>query len=120
MSTVYFFCLCFFKQKTAYEMRISDWSSDLCSSDLILAIQRVDVIGEMRPVLMAGDLGLLPGAELGIGLPQLLFGLGLQPLQLVGNVCAAVGRQLLQLGDLRLEFGDRLLEFQIGVHGGLV
>src|SRR3546814_10011064 len=27
----------FFKQKTAYEMRISDWSSDLCSSDLELA-----------------------------------------------------------------------------------
>src|SRR3546814_11206409 len=38
----YFFCLFgvfvgfffFFKQKTAYEMRISDWSSDVCSSDL--------------------------------------------------------------------------------------
>src|SRR3546814_2089228 len=28
---VFFF---FFKQKTAYEMRISDWSSDVCSSDL--------------------------------------------------------------------------------------
>src|SRR3546814_10760024 len=28
-------CLfCFFKQKTAYELRISDWSSDVCSSDL--------------------------------------------------------------------------------------
>src|SRR3546814_3860825 len=31
-------CLCFmffcFKQKTAYEMRISDWSADVCSSDL--------------------------------------------------------------------------------------
>src|SRR3546814_3715276 len=26
----------FFKQKTAYEMRISDWSSDVCSSDLAL------------------------------------------------------------------------------------
>src|SRR3546814_3301164 len=26
--------LCVFKQKTAYEMRISDWSSDVCSSDL--------------------------------------------------------------------------------------
>src|SRR3546814_1058910 len=26
----------FFKQKTAYEMRISDWSSDVCSSDLML------------------------------------------------------------------------------------
>src|SRR3546814_5405682 len=25
---------CFFEQKTAYEMRISDWSSDVCSSDL--------------------------------------------------------------------------------------
>src|SRR3546814_6488791 len=29
-----FFCVFFFKQKTAYEMRISDWSSDVCSSDL--------------------------------------------------------------------------------------
>src|SRR3546814_9293465 len=28
------FFLFFFKQKTAYEMRISDWSSDVCSSDL--------------------------------------------------------------------------------------
>src|SRR3546814_8622175 len=31
---VFFF---FFKQKTAYEMRISDWSSDVCSSDLFAA-----------------------------------------------------------------------------------
>src|SRR3546814_9639630 len=29
----FFFC---FKQKTAYEMRISDWSSDVCSSDLLI------------------------------------------------------------------------------------
>src|SRR3546814_19671079 len=28
-------CVFFFKQKTAYEMRISDWSSDVCSSDLL-------------------------------------------------------------------------------------
>src|SRR3546814_5501346 len=28
----------FFKQKTAYEMRISDWSSDVCSSDLLEVI----------------------------------------------------------------------------------
>src|SRR3546814_10728636 len=32
MSCMFFF---FFKQKTAYEMRISDWSSDVCSSDLL-------------------------------------------------------------------------------------
>src|SRR3546814_6896085 len=29
-----YFLFFFFKQKTAYEMRISDWSSDVCSSDL--------------------------------------------------------------------------------------
>src|SRR3546814_1350180 len=34
MFLLFFF---FFKQKTAYEMRISDWSSDVCSSDLALA-----------------------------------------------------------------------------------
>src|SRR3546814_7454330 len=28
-------CFFFFKQKTAYDMRISDWSSDVCSSDLV-------------------------------------------------------------------------------------
>src|SRR3546814_9201299 len=38
------FCSCFvlfffFKQKTAYEMRISDWSSDVCSSDLLQAVE---------------------------------------------------------------------------------
>src|SRR3546814_9453873 len=32
----YFCFFFFFKQKTAYEMRISDWSSDVCSSDLII------------------------------------------------------------------------------------
>src|SRR3546814_10835781 len=31
---VLFWVVFFFKQKTAYEMRISDWSSDVCSSDL--------------------------------------------------------------------------------------
>src|SRR3546814_9983925 len=35
----------FFKQKTAYEMRISDWSSDVCSSDLGYPAQA----GERRP-----------------------------------------------------------------------
>src|SRR3546814_6657197 len=30
------FCFFFFKTKTAYELRISDWSSDVCSSDLLI------------------------------------------------------------------------------------
>src|SRR3546814_17408076 len=33
----------FFKQKTAYEMRISDWSSDVCSSDLRPAFELADI-----------------------------------------------------------------------------
>src|SRR3546814_2250091 len=33
-SRFWILCVFFFKQKTAYEMRISDWSSDVCSSDL--------------------------------------------------------------------------------------
>src|SRR3546814_7823269 len=52
MLLVWFFL---FKQKTAYEMRISDWSSDVCSSDLIAAghpalSRRADpVAGPARP-----------------------------------------------------------------------
>src|SRR3546814_2691732 len=37
----YWYIFFFFKQKTAYEMRISDWSSDVCSSDLVQARRRV-------------------------------------------------------------------------------
>src|SRR3546814_6995793 len=49
----------FFKQKTAYEMRISDWSSDVCSSDLVAKIETgnmtiehaaMDVRAELRDV----------------------------------------------------------------------
>src|SRR3546814_15463844 len=43
----------FFKQKTAYEMRISDWSSDVCSSDLIR--------GEFKA--WAGDSATVPPAS---------------------------------------------------------
>src|SRR3546814_2062721 len=37
------FLFFFFKQKTAYEMRISDWSSDVCSSDLAFS-QALDTV----------------------------------------------------------------------------
>src|SRR3546814_10184089 len=42
----------FFKQKTAYEVRMSDWSSDVCSSDL-LAVKRGDIVA----VSLQGDYG---------------------------------------------------------------
>src|SRR3546814_7335205 len=41
-SSVHGLCF-FFKQKTAYEMRISDWSSDVCSSDLVDEVVCYDV-----------------------------------------------------------------------------
>src|SRR3546814_3388975 len=37
----------FFKQKTAYEMRISDWSSDVCSSDLLISEAPIGVIRDL-------------------------------------------------------------------------
>src|SRR3546814_5519432 len=42
--------LFFFKQKTAYEMRISDWSSDVCSSDLHAALGAVERVGDIGEV----------------------------------------------------------------------
>src|SRR3546814_15234785 len=41
----------FFKQKTAYEMRISDWSSDVCSSDLLILFAAADKWAGARPRL---------------------------------------------------------------------
>src|SRR3546814_3017693 len=42
-----FNCVFFFKQKTAYELRISDWSSDVCSSDLVALLEVVvDQVGD--------------------------------------------------------------------------
>src|SRR3546814_10972528 len=39
------FLFFFFKQKTAYEMRISDWSSDVCSSDLPADVREILTLG---------------------------------------------------------------------------
>src|SRR3546814_3406310 len=46
LSVVFLLFFFFFKQKTAYEMRISDWSSDVCSSDL--GARRPD-LGDREP-----------------------------------------------------------------------
>src|SRR3546814_7887525 len=42
-------CLFVFKQKTAYEMRISDWSSDVCSSDLLWALDGRGALATLAP-----------------------------------------------------------------------
>src|SRR3546814_6555067 len=45
----------FFKQKTAYEMRISDWSSDVCSSDLHAFEQRLEIALAKAVIALALD-----------------------------------------------------------------
>src|SRR3546814_4925911 len=75
-------CVCFvffFKQKTAYEMRISDWSSDVCSSDLAFPgrLSRIDsavAAGRGAGVAMAGVILMLLVAGLleGIGRQTIL------------------------------------------------
>src|SRR3546814_9877395 len=57
------FILClffFFKQKTAYEMRISDWSSDVCSSDLLMMplMARLSTHLEPRILCTIGFIGI--------------------------------------------------------------
>src|SRR3546814_1158536 len=46
LFVIFFFC----KQKTAYEMRISDWSSDVCSSDLCLGDDHAQDDGAGHPL----------------------------------------------------------------------
>src|SRR3546814_9390437 len=75
----------FFKQKTAYEMRISDWSSDVCSSDLAAQPRRRTLresSAAARPKPTSRREG-LPGSALGRGLP-------LRGLALNGNSCGVV------------------------------
>src|SRR3546814_9432675 len=48
-------CFCFFKQKTAYEMRISDWSSDVCSSDLLRVVAVGDAAGGRAVARRVGE-----------------------------------------------------------------
>src|SRR3546814_3310946 len=52
------FLFFFFKQKTAYEMRISDWSSDVCSSDLL----RDDTV-TIRPIAGTRPRGATPAED---------------------------------------------------------
>src|SRR3546814_6567426 len=54
-SRAFFFF--FFKQKTAYAMRISDWSSDVCSSDLAARIAAVDRSVGLDEVIVAAEFG---------------------------------------------------------------
>src|SRR3546814_7019105 len=61
VSTIRLVIFFFFKQKTAYEMRISDWSSDVCSSDLEKAWSARDPVA--LAALFAEDGFVLPSGR---------------------------------------------------------
>src|SRR3546814_3179578 len=107
------YCFFFFKQKTAYVMRISDWSSDVCSSDLAEApadrisqvraiegieMEAVDALGAQPLALFDGDRA---GDELACA------GVGVEAVEQLGHPAghagAAAGAELAELGEV----GDR-------------
>ena len=61
---MFFFFFFFFKQKTAYEIRIRDWSSDVCSSDLVpyksLPAANTDLAGGRGQMGMLGLSSIMP------------------------------------------------------------
>src|SRR3546814_4454952 len=81
----------FFKQKTAYEMRISDWSSDVCSSDLTVILDRFDQFFAQRTDLAGGAEGAV--AHVAPGAPGDLADLRRR------QAAPAAAVELLQLGE---------------------
>src|SRR3546814_3441614 len=122
----------FFKQKTAYEMRISDWSSDVCSSDLTSLLNSLEGRrGEVRakpplpaheglfgcPTLVSNVLTLAAVSHiLGEGGAAQYAGLGMgrsrgtMPIQLGGNIRHG--------GLVEVPFGITLRELVHDIGGG--
>src|SRR3546814_2802225 len=96
---VYMFVFFFFKQKTAYEVRISDWSSDVCSSDLELARLR-----KFHQLADDGGLGLIIHRQVRMipvaadAEPLQLLALDIDPMLRIG---AAFGAEFLDRSEER-------------------
>ena len=77
-----------------------------------LGEDQVDVVEGVRTPRMARDLRHLPGRQVGEDARRELPALGLQSRDFVLQVDLGVGSHMLQLFDLRLKLGDRLLEIK--------
>src|SRR3546814_7492620 len=105
-----------FKQKTAYEMRISDWSSDVCSSDL----EGPDGIGAVlrglerfgwEPILEGGNTIALTKEGCSITLePGGQFELSGAPLETLHQTCDEVQTHLAQVKAVGDELGIGMIE----------
>ena len=75
-----------------------------------------NVIGAVRPQLVAGDLRLLPGGEAAVGLPEQAVDLAFEARNLVEHVDAAVVAEMAKLLELALDLRDRLLKIEVTGH----
>src|SRR3546814_5992881 len=86
------FIFFFFKQKTAYEMRISDWSSDVCSSDLALGVTyqspQTDRYNYPEAYLRAKVIGMLGGRAA----EEVVYGTRRSEERRVGKECVSTCR----------------------------
>src|SRR3546814_457448 len=93
----------FFKQKTAYEMRISDWSSDVCSADLaLLIVVAVFVAIEVKAMLIGQGVHPLQQEQMRSWLearPEIARVFNLITLQLGSDVMVSVKAQMREAQD---------------------
>src|SRR3546814_4717924 len=92
---VYFF----FKQKTAYEMRISDWSSDVCSSDLEEVVMRFNDFTFAFPALLSA---VMITAILGPGAVNSIIAIGIFNIPVFARLTRGAALSL-----WKRDFGDR-------------
>src|SRR3546814_7354923 len=95
---MYSVCICFFfffKQKTAYEMRISDWSSDVCSSDLLQHLRHHAAGAHQAPDMLDRlDAAELHEAGAGDGVDRLTCRVGNQVQMVAGHHPASARREV--------------------------
>src|SRR3546814_17810439 len=117
----------FFKQKTAYEMRISDWSSDVCSSDLLGCIPVLaDKVVDCRRPEPGPGMAEVQGVGLGTEQP-LRFGEIVGPILGVANFRTTGGENVVhraigvlgqiehaQVGEETVHLGGRSEERRVG------
>src|SRR3546814_15226770 len=101
----------FLKQKTAYEMRIRDWSSDVCSSDLGTARSLVLVNGRR---LVSGFTNGLQGPDLAI-IPAILV----DRVDVVTGSASATWGSGAVAGVVNVILNDRLEGFRVGARAGI-
>src|SRR3546814_1518899 len=99
----------FFKQKTAYEMRISDWSSDVCSSDLTIFVDPRE-IAEDDHVRLHAVARRTPGAEID-DIGGAVVGLTRQIFFRTEEEAAVAARQILLAEDIDRREDMAAIEF---------